>query len=175
MLEQLSLSVVPFISSFQCSSAGDFLSTHALGLTIDDRRRTLQLPRALITVAKSSWKRIQLQQEHTDLRRSVMAKATHVGCKISCCAFAKQSAEVCDVLATITRSPLTIGGELPTFLRLPFFQTMTDITNRSSMNTQTRIRGQRPPMSAENLAAASPLTSWQEKSQLPANPRFGKN
>ena len=41
MLEPLFLSVVPLISSFRCSTAGDFLATHALAA--HDRRSTVDL------------------------------------------------------------------------------------------------------------------------------------
>ena len=99
-----------------------------------------------------------------------MAKATPVSCKISCCVVTKPCALACDFLVTLTRSPSTIDGELQAFSHLPFFQTMTDITNRSSMNTQTRIWGQRPPTSAANLAAASSPTPSQEK--VPSSPQI---
>ena len=130
-------------------------------LTIDDQRRISQFPRELSTLAKNSWQWIQLQQKHTNSGR--WWQGHPISCKISCCAVTKPSAEAYDFLATPQRSPSTIDGELQAFSHLPFFQTTTDITNRSNMNTQTRIWWQRPPTSAVNLATASSPTPSQEK------------
>ena len=47
--------------------------------------------------------------------QTLMAKATPVSCKSSCWAVAKPSAEACDFLATLQRSPSTIDGELQAF------------------------------------------------------------
>ena len=69
------------LSSFQCSSAGDFLVTHALAA---HDRRTADLAASscahLALWQKNSWKWIQLQQEHTN-SQELMAKATDVSCK----------------------------------------------------------------------------------------------
>ena len=56
MLEPLSLSVVPIISSFQCSSAGDFLATHAPAAHDRRSKADLAASSSLSTLAKNSWK-----------------------------------------------------------------------------------------------------------------------
>ena len=149
MQEPLSLSVVSLISSFQCSSAGDFLATHALAAhdrrsTIDGRSRSF-LVCAISTLANSenSWKWIQLQQEHTN-SRSWWQRPSMLAAKCpACCAVAKPSAEACDFLATLTRSPSTIDGELQAFSLLPLFQTTTDINKQvqyEHANTNLRAK-----------------------------------
>ena len=142
MLEPLSLSIVPFISSFQCSCTGDFLVIHAL--VAHDRRPTADLDLAasshLALLQRTADNGYSFNKTHKFT--TLMAKATPISCKISCGAVAKQSAETCDFLATLTRSQSTVDGELQAFLHtyfIPLFQTTTDIPNRSSMNTQTRI------------------------------------
>ena len=128
--------------------------------TIDGGSRSF-LVCALSTLAKNSWKWIQLQQEHTNSKSWWQRPPMLAAKSPASCAVAKPSAEACDFLATLNRSASTIDGELQVFSLLPFFQTTTDIRNRSSMNTQTRIWRQRPHTYAANLGAACPS---QEKS-----------
>ena len=178
MLEPLSLSVVPSSHFSNVAVLAISWRNTLLRLTINDRRRISQLPRVNLALLQEQLK-MNTASTRTHKFTELMAKAIHVSCKISCCAVAKPSAEGCDFLATLTRSPSTIDGELQASSHLRFFQTTIDITNKSSMNTQTRIWGQRPPTSVANLAVASPPTKkslahckseiWKELAAHPQN------
>ena len=105
-----------------------------------------------------------------------MAKATHVSCEISGLLRLRQ---------TIRRSVWLRGDAhalpIEDRRRTPSILTLTILSNNDwhykqvQYNTQTRIWGQRPCTSAANLAAASPPTSSQEKSQAHCQSEIGEN
>ena len=137
MLEARLLSVVPFISSFHCSSANNF------AIVARDRRSTgnggTPTVLALSTLSKNDCYSVQLQHEHTNM--TLMARATDVRHKICCCTVARASAESFDFLAIYTRSCVYDQRStvvLQAFSHLQFFQRTTDNTCSSSTHMQTQ-------------------------------------
>ena len=81
MLEPLSLSVVPFISSNVAVRAISWRHT-LLRLTIYDRRRISKLPRVHLALLQRTAEDECSFKKNTQIHRA-SGKATHVSCKIS--------------------------------------------------------------------------------------------